>query len=244
MARAGVSVLGLLILGAIGAAPVSAQNASSGPVLKFVERDPGSDAGFNQRMFNQLEVTRDTTLRELFEELSELFEVTIVVPKSGRDQTFPKVKLRNVRPEQAFDLLAAAADGSFTVHNSGDGEPQFTVQIEEQDDGMTICRVFSFADDNSGMAMENISSASELALRVVSEASGTSRTRAPRIEMHRPTKLIIVAGTRADVDVVGSVIVGLGGTPIAVPKLQSDAPAGGAGGGLGGAMGGLGGKGS
>jgi hypothetical protein len=152
------------------------------------------------------EVTK--TLREYFPELNFLVDQDVA------GETINIEQLRNVTLEDILTAINLATKGLIRAVPVNDHLIHLTQGTSLAEQPKVVCRTFSLAnylavrsDEDSSKALADLEDALKTCWKLLAEADSNARSsREPVMSLHKPTKLLIVAGTTEQLDTVAQVV--------------------------------------
>lgn len=142
--------------------------------------------------------------------LREATGANIIMDTGVRGEIFGELKLRNVTLKTALDALVVAADGTIVMDYSGNVSPDL-IAVRQWHTGdpnlKTVSRAFqlpAWPDADFDKNLKGLLSAMKRAVELRNEAQqGAPPLPMPKFEGHRATHLLLVAGPRASVEIIG-----------------------------------------
>jgi type II secretory pathway component GspD/PulD (secretin) len=200
-------------------APLSAQTAN-----KTATATPVAVAGQKVDLNFQ-----DAYLSEVAEFLTERFPGTnfVVPPKAAQIRI--SMKLRNVTLAQTLEAIAFASENRVKSQELTEDMFGFqpTLELENESPGKVTCRMFSLAapiealSDHSEKGQNDffaeLNSTIEGATKLLHEADPLADVESPRLQFHPATKLLVVVGKPAALNMVEQFVFAMGGRSAEVP---------------------------
>ncbi len=178
---------------------------------------PAAD-GKKERVIPQLEF-HNTQIRELVEYLrQQVPEANIVIQRGAGDIRVSELQLRNVTLTQALLALPFATRHEVAVNLPREQAPDmFTIVDMRNEAAQTVTEVLHLPpwpeadfDKRLAAALDAINHLYALSRNAQMAAGDTDvELKPPSVEMHRPTRLLLVAGSHEGVELVRRVITAL-----------------------------------
>jgi len=168
---------------------------------------------------------RDQSLEEVAQALTEMFpKESIIVPPSIANVRVT-LRLRMATLPQALRAITLATEGRVNVTSEDPSLHSFSA-TRELAPPAAACRIYSLAnylsgkpDDGFDEAIKGLMVVLDKAVQHLNSATG-AKVNEPRLEFHKPTKLLIAVGTEPELAILTQIVQALGGA-------SSDAPLGG-----------------
>lgn len=214
----------------------------------FLEASPAEEVGFRN-----FRIAKPMELGEFCRDLGTILDCTVVVPANLRKLIVPDVTLRRVKLSLALQTISETAGGQFqlSMDQNGDAIRSGNVVIRVEDlvganaeGNIVVGRIFQLpqGDETKKSAqesLEEILDVTKSAIETLATAKGHPISKLPTIKLHPQTRLLIVAGTIEEIEIVGSVVKAMGGDMVEVPNVrgtkaegEANLPGGGGGGGM------------
>ena len=163
-----------------------------------------------KRTVRKLDFKDGGNVLDAVDALRDETDANIVMDTDAKTCGFGELKLRNATLKTALDALVIAADGDVIVDYSGTRSPDLIAihrWNKENEDLKTVSRTFRlpvWPDADYDKNLKGILSAMKRSIELRNEVQhGEPPLPMPKIEGHRATHLLLVAGPRASVEIIG-----------------------------------------